>query len=95
MKRKYAAFKFSVRGSGEFPLDMLRYAACHPNTQEDAWKIEAQGIGFDLTKVREVELVGYQGIPLSPNAIAAHTSARWASFGWTVVADSIQHITDY
>jgi len=95
MKRKYTAFKFKVRGIGEFPLDMLRYAACHPNAQDDAWRIEAQSIEFDPTKIREIELVGYQGMPRSPNTIAAHISARWASFGWTVVEDSVQHITGY
>ena len=95
MKRKYVAFTFKVRGAADFPIDMLRYAACRPHTQHDAWSIEAQGVGFDPTEVREVELVGYQSIPLSPNVINEATSARWSSFGWTVIADSIQHITDY
>ena len=64
-------YRFEVRGSGEFPWDMLRYDRVYPTTEPapdryaeaDKWKL-----------IRTVKVEG-QGC----------TPDRWASFGWKVV----------
>lgn len=62
---------FKVRGVTAFPMDMLRYDACHPVRPEDVdamfWKDEGQS--------RTVTL----------NSNRPPTVKRWASFGWKVV----------
>jgi len=66
---------FTVVGSGSFPLDMLRYDACHPVSSTDAEKIGMQSNeGERFFKRRSIELAG----------IRKPTEARWKSFLWTV-----------
>ena len=60
--------RYTVIGSGYFPVDMLRYDAAWPDSQEDAGRI------LDFEANREVKLRSYR-IP---------TIARWKSFGWQV-----------
>ena len=68
--------KFVVEGRGHFPIDMLRYDACWPRTQEDVTALN----DYWSEKPRRVvlssahKLKGYRP-----------TSTRWSSFGWTVV----------
>ena len=64
-------YRFEVRGSGEFPWDMLRYDRVYPTTEPtpdryaeaDKWKL-----------IRTVRVEGHGCTP-----------DRWASFGWKVV----------
>lgn len=64
---------FQVRGSGEFPLDMLRYDACWPATEMDS----ATASDHERDR-RRVNLR-----TASPNS---PTPERWESFGWKVSA---------
>ena len=73
---------YTVKGSGQFPLDMLRYDQSFPASGEAV--IDMSG-DWD-TDLREIKLGRYtkvkdSGIP---------TEGRWSSFGWFVVTDSIE-----
>jgi hypothetical protein len=78
-------FAFTVRGSGEFPLDMLRYDNCVSATPEDQKKIdwkygddhpEETGIHYR----REVRLIS----TFYRNKFQRPTAGRWASFTWAI-----------
>lgn len=80
---------FTVRGRGEFPLDMLRYDHCWPRAFEDAEKMspyygpitpEAKA---DLS-MRNVDLARHT--PLKHGEVAS--AARWQSFGWIVIREA-------
>lgn len=80
MARKLYTVRFTVRGSGEFPFDMLRYDACHPRHEN-----EARGLG--RTYVRGDAPVERHEVELESCGRPLHwepTAARWQSFGWTV-----------
>lgn len=79
MKTQY----FSVKGFGFFPLDMLRYDSCFPDTQEDVEKIDNSNMEVS-GRSRTVKL--RRNIPrrIQPSI------ARWNSFGWGVDMDSIK-----
>lgn len=67
--------KFSVRGIGRFPIDMLRYDACYPASGQDSAKIN------DIRERRVIELVAvHHSKAFEP------TAARWNSFCWWVVS---------
>lgn len=66
-------FEFTVRGRGEFPIDMLRYDQCCPKSQDDVRTM------VDRLTEREVRLRMFSGSREGP------TEERWASFGWPVV----------
>lgn len=63
---------FGVKGSGKFPLDMLRYDTCVPMSSGDVALMEGRG-------ERVIHLTRF-----SANPEAMPTAERWASFGWTV-----------
>jgi len=65
---------FDVRGTGTFPLDMLRYDSCVPHTQDDVCQMS-------LTRARVLTLHSYHKYKKT----SVPTSARWHSFGWEVV----------
>lgn len=67
--------RYSVSGSIEFPLDMLRYDAAHPVDTESARAIRASIEDSD-GPTWTVELETYQA--------SAPNRERWRSFGWTV-----------
>lgn len=80
---------FTVQGKAStFPFDMLRYDSCHPQDSDaverltyrrsDAMVRDANGkMTFPVVSVRLARYVRTkQEMP---------TSARWASFGWTVL----------
>ena len=70
------ATRFKVRGNFSFPVDMLRYDACYPATQDAVNKMRWQADG----ETREVTLM-----QLHQRKNGAHvTEDRWASFGWEV-----------
>ena len=62
---------FSVVGKGHFPLDMLRYDACWPDSPDSVARLEANQIHIETV---QVDLIGNR----------APTVARWNSFGWSV-----------
>ncbi len=64
--------RFTVRGSGEFPLDMLRYDSCWPKTGHDVAALE------DHTARRDVRLCKYAANKRGP----FFEAGRWRSFGW-------------
>ena len=67
--------KFTVTGSGYFPVDMLRYDACFPRTSQDVSTMLKQGgPNAEHMVFRTVEMNSYQQPTLD----------RWASFGWKV-----------
>jgi hypothetical protein len=82
VNRKYT-FRFKVSGSFTFPLDMLRYDACFPGTQQDVADLD------EAIRTRP-----RHGGPAAPFAVElTHYSekaqweperGRWASFGWQV-----------
>lgn len=81
--RKSLVATFTVKGSGEFPKDMLRYDCCRAATPEDQAKIDwtyddpvPDGTGG--LYLREVTLV-------TDRSDFAPTGARWRSFTWKVV----------
>lgn len=64
--------KFTVEGSGPFPLDMLRYDSAHPSSETDA------------NRAQDAER-GRRRVTLLSTAWKAPTVGRWESFGWHVV----------
>lgn len=76
--------QFTVKGHGEFPLDMLRYDQCWPHSGGSVGSIErsARDLGGELE--REVILVrrvdDKRRLP---------EEGRWKSFGWQVVTGSV------
>jgi hypothetical protein len=74
---------FQVRGSGRFPIDMLRYDHCFPAAEEESPKIAAAVYGSP--KPWEVRLKRY--IELSAQR---PTGDRWRSFSAEVVEESIE-----
>ena len=70
-------YKFTVKGNGAFPVDMLRYDGCFPRTTEDAIKLCADS--HDRLERREVTLI----MPVDSKD-RMPTTGRWNSFCWTV-----------
>jgi hypothetical protein len=70
--------KFEVEGSGEFPIDMLRYDQCWPTDTADALKIRPAygGDGSGLER---------RTISLSTTGKYVPTRGRWDSFTWRVI----------
>lgn len=71
-----AFISFTVEGSRQFPLDMLRYDACWPAGSEDVDKVATTRDDPDYRTARRVRLT---------SQTRAITPDRWASFGWKVV----------
>lgn len=80
--RKFVACTFVVEGAGRFPVDMLRYDRCCPKGQGD---VIGAFVGDNL---RRVELMMFWPSPGG----GAPTVGRWASFGWSVVLDSVKPV---
>jgi len=87
---------FKVRGSGAFPLDMLRYDACHPTRPDDVSKLMFNFTDDDYHEQRTVQLKTYLNTSkknaerlvsrgLTPSDTYKDRQGRWASFGWHVV----------
>ncbi len=71
-------FTFTVRGKGEFPIDMLRYDSCWPMTAMDAAVITES---FDAL---HREKGGYE-VTLTTTAPFRPTNGRWESFMFKVM----------
>ena len=65
--------KYTVAGTGAFPIDMLRYDAAYPARPEDA-----------LSIARTYQEQGRE-IQVTLCSRRAPTVARWESFGWHLV----------
>jgi len=76
--------EFEVKGKGDIPFDMLRYDYCYPATSEDAVNLASSWYSDRPLDTRTIKLrrivFGAKTMP---------TTARWKSFGWVVVLDSI------
>ena len=70
-------YTFKATGSGEFPVDMLRYDGCYPRTTEDACNLKLGEL--DRKGKRTVELV-----MVVDSKDRMPTERRWESFGWSV-----------
>lgn len=73
-KGKFLGSRFTVRGAGVFPADMLRYDCCWPVSTASAMNVI--GDGHEGLGPRAVEL-----ITMAKNM---PTKDRWVSFGWVV-----------
>lgn len=76
--------QFTVRGRGEFPLDMLRYDRCWPRTGQDVELITplyASDTTGEHMRTRDVDLCKHTATKRGPVAAVD----RWLSFGWKVV----------
>lgn len=69
-------YMFTVSGSSPFPIDMLRYDRCWPESESDSGSISATARNRPHG-ARFVTLTGHH----------PPTDGRWASFGWTVHPD--------
>ena len=77
-KPEFHEVRFEVRGSGRFPLDMLRYDTACPATGEDASRIAQDTRGERAVTLRR--------FTRDPNLFHGGVSIdRWASFGWKLV----------
>jgi hypothetical protein len=66
-----------------FPIDMLRYDACYPNTSTDASSIDLsinQDCIYNYNEIGPIEL-----IHMASNRNWKPTFKRWESFGWKVI----------
>lgn len=66
---------YTVRGSGQFPADMLRYDQSWPERDSDAVLLTRSDAIRLVDGPREVRLVTHGVI----------TPQRWLSFGWQVI----------
>ena len=71
--------RYVVRGARDFPFDMLRYDSSFPPKGDDL------AYGFGHSDIWEVELEHR-----STKRDWQPTNERWRSFGWGVVAGSVQ-----
>lgn len=77
--------EWTVSGTLMFPIDMLRYDACYPVSQEDAANLEEA-----LRPVRlRANPLGRITVKLR-SQIGGPTPERWASFSWYVARDSVR-----
>ena len=67
-ERPRMRYRYTVRGSGTFPTDMLRYDAAYPSRAESIDGLRPS------PESRTVELSSYK----------RPTEDRWRSFGWLV-----------
>ena len=80
MRRKAnKRLRFTVRGSGAFPFDMLRYDAAWPEKEgTDSYQL-------GLTRDSGDEYFNQRNVTLITDCPNAPGFARWQSFGWPVV----------
>jgi hypothetical protein len=74
--------RFTVEGTGTFPLDMLRYDCCWPVSQQDVAAMDY--VPGQRPATRKVDLVM---CAITTNGPACE---RWSSFGWSVVPESLR-----
>jgi len=72
-------YRFTVKGNGVFPFDMLRRDRCFPYATEDATRMGDLTMINNGYPVREVELASWQN-----RATWMPNFERWKSFNWQV-----------
>jgi len=78
--------EFEVEGSGDFPMDMLRYDFCSPRREgDDTGNLYAPMYSRERLPVRRIQLKR-----LVTHKDKMPTSGRWASFGWRVIPETIK-----
>lgn len=75
---KIWSIRFTVRGIGKFPIDMLRYDSCYPATGEDTQWIESERAAGNGSRELMLEHRSHGSRTWTP------TFGRWQSFGWVV-----------
>lgn len=75
-------FEFTVRGSGKFPVDMLRYDSCYPADSDSATMILLDDEEFSP---RDVHLIMVR----KTRDECFPTVRRWGSFGWSCKSDPL------
>ena len=79
MARKVFVHRLIVSGSGQFPVDMLRYDSCYPADTESAVAMISDHRDQNYLDMRDIELTSLSEKGWTP------TVGRWNSFGWSVV----------
>lgn len=75
----------TVVGSFQFPIDMLRYDRCTPNSESDSSAIDASFWPRSRGESRKERRIAVRHESTQrPSAVGPFTPARWASFGWDV-----------
>lgn len=75
-ERVQGQVKYRLQGALPFPIDMLRYDAAWPASEQDSLRIEAT-LRYGCADIESpVTVEVYARRPL--------TTARWRSFGWVV-----------
>lgn len=72
---------WTVQGTGNFPIDMLRYDSCFPASETESHKITAS---FQEHGPHKIRLARYRQSDMR----AEPHYERWKSFCWEVVRDS-------
>ena len=76
--------KIFVKGSFQFPIDMLRYDRCHPASETDSGKILRIFEPGGSDDNEQIVLHHYDSYRhWTP------TNERWASFGWKVTGHEV------
>lgn len=98
MAKRYHV-RFQVSGATGFPIDMLRYDRCTPDTEQDSWAIERSATNalrnFVLSNLR----TGREDDGVATITIRSDgrhkgwmpTGGRWFSFGWHVNVRSVTY----
>ena len=71
--------RITVIGNVPFPIDMLRYDACYPDTETDSYGITAS------FEARNFEARNGRMVRVSVIMIHDPTEGRWMSFGWRII----------
>lgn len=70
-------YTFTVEGRGPFPIDMLRYDSCWPQSEgSDSYEIDIS---------HQPRRAGQREHRVTLCGITEPTAARWESFGYAVV----------
>jgi len=85
MNKRIRRYTFTVRGTGEFPQDMLRYDACTPLTDDDKRIVYAE-YSDDILWDNETQRLRLNTVRLVTERRFI-TNARWRSFLWSVVEE--------
>ena len=87
MARRPTTFLFVVAGTGEFPLDMLRYDSARPLTAEDKRVVDARYDDSDNSPLWDeaTKHLRRNRVTLFTDSPHAPTHRRWESQTWRVV----------
>ncbi len=78
-------FQVSPLRSSRFPIDMLRYDGCHPESEQESYRISSTFPPHHEVPKEPVLLE-----KLHPEKDPHLTDARWQSFGWGIVDGSVR-----